>query len=247
MSVEEAKEFVKGVNGWLTDREGEFLYQAARSCAGPPTGGVIVEIGSLKGKSTIWLASGSKAGNKIPVYAVDHHQGSPEHYRWYGPAPINTLPEFQKNIKAAEMADIVIPIVKTSAVAAQNFNLPVELIFIDGDHDYQSVKQDFELWFPKLIEGGTIVFHDTGGWAPWIGPIILMFKHIYPSRQLKDMQIVDSMTVAVKTGRVSFLDIIKKFSKIPEWFLNTITMAATLTNLKKLLTKLFVPKSLLRL
>jgi len=217
MTIADTREFVKAVEGWLTDDEGEFLYQAARNCSGPPAGGVIVEIGSWKGKSTIWLASGSKAGNKIPVYAVDHHQGSPEHYRWYGPAPINTFPEFQNNIKAAGLADMVVPIVEKSAAASEKFNQPVELIFIDGDHTYQSVKQDFELWFPKLIEGGTIVFHDTGGWAPWPGPVWLMMKAIYPSSQFRNIRMVDSMTIATKVAKNSFGERLKNVFLMLPW------------------------------
>ncbi|MCS6951010.1 MAG: class I SAM-dependent methyltransferase, partial [bacterium] len=64
------------VEGWLTVEEGELLYQLARACKGK---GVIVEIGSFKGKSTIWLAKGSLAGAGVRVFAIDPHTGSEEH------------------------------------------------------------------------------------------------------------------------------------------------------------------------
>src|SRR5204862_2126445 len=59
---------VAGIGGWLTPKEGRLLYELARGCTGR---GVIVEIGSWKGKSTIWLASGSRRGPGVFVYAID--------------------------------------------------------------------------------------------------------------------------------------------------------------------------------
>ena len=45
--------------------------------------------------------------------------------------------------------------------ALQQFeDLSIDLLHIDGSHDYESVKKDFEKWFPKLKKGGTILVHD---------------------------------------------------------------------------------------
>jgi predicted O-methyltransferase YrrM len=64
------KELIKDVPGWLSDEEGEALYDLARECTGR---GVIVEIGSWKGKSTICLGLGSRAGSSVRIFAVDPH------------------------------------------------------------------------------------------------------------------------------------------------------------------------------
>jgi cephalosporin hydroxylase len=37
---------------------------------------------------------------------------------------------------------------------------PVDYLFIDGDHSYEGVKRDFELWSPLVRSGGIIAFHD---------------------------------------------------------------------------------------
>jgi predicted O-methyltransferase YrrM len=37
---------------------------------------------------------------------------------------------------------------------------PIDLLFIDGDHAYESVKRDFELYTPLVRPGGTIALHD---------------------------------------------------------------------------------------
>ena len=36
----------------------------------------------------------------------------------------------------------------------------VELLFIDGDHSYEGVKKDFEMYSPLVADGGMIAFHD---------------------------------------------------------------------------------------
>ena len=36
----------------------------------------------------------------------------------------------------------------------------VDFIFIDGDHTYEGVKKDFEMYSPLVKEGGIIAFHD---------------------------------------------------------------------------------------
>lgn len=37
---------------------------------------------------------------------------------------------------------------------------PVDVLFIDGDHTYQGVKSDFEMFSPLVRPGGVIGFHD---------------------------------------------------------------------------------------
>lgn len=42
-------------------------------------------------------------------------------------------------------------------------NVPDEslgLAYIDGDHTYNGVKSDREVWWPKLVPGGIMAFHD---------------------------------------------------------------------------------------
>ena len=79
--IDEIKSLTAGIEGWLTDDEGELLFKLARACAGR---GGIVEIGSWKGKSTIWLGRGSMAGNRAKVWAIDPHTGSDEHHQAFG-------------------------------------------------------------------------------------------------------------------------------------------------------------------
>jgi len=40
-------------------------------------------------------------------------------------------------------------------------DIKFDLIFIDGDHSYEGVKKDFEMYVPLLKDGGLLLMHDT--------------------------------------------------------------------------------------
>ena len=182
MDIDELRQVSGGIPGWLADEEGELLHRLARECKD----GEIVEIGSWKGKSTVWLAEGSKAGRGLKIYAIDPHKG------YDGKS---TLEEFRNNIAKTGAGSMIIPIVKTSEESAKEFSKPVGLIFIDGSHEYDDVKKDFELWFPKLIDGGVMAFHDTLGYD---GPRKVVNELIYKSRHFRKVRLVNNITYAVK-------------------------------------------------
>ena len=48
-----------------------------------------------------------------------------------------------------------------SKEVAATFNLPIDFLFIDGDHSYDAVKSDWTIWYPKIVEGGIIALHDS--------------------------------------------------------------------------------------
>jgi predicted O-methyltransferase YrrM len=176
------KPLIADVPGWLTDEEGEALYELARRCEGR---GVIVEIGSWKGKSTICLGLGSQAGNAVRIYAIDPHA----EYR-FG--------DFKHNIERAGIADLVTPIPALSQAAADGFTEPIELLFVDGSHEEALVDEDFGKWIPKVLDGGWVAFHDTTWTA---GPRRVVGRRVYRSRGFTDVRfVVGSMTVARKVA-----------------------------------------------
>jgi predicted O-methyltransferase YrrM len=44
--------------------------------------------------------------------------------------------------------------------AAKDNNRTIDLLFIDGDHTYEGVKKDYQMYSPLVRKGGLIVFHD---------------------------------------------------------------------------------------
>lgn len=49
---------------------------------------------------------------------------------------------------------------RTEAEIAEGFSEPVDFLFIDGDHTYEGVKQDFETYRRLVGDGGIVAFHD---------------------------------------------------------------------------------------
>lgn len=198
-TVLNVKTIVKKIDGYLTEREGLFLYNTAKNASGR---GAIVEIGSYKGKSTVWIAKGSLAGKKAKVYSVDPHTGDSDAKKrgetsW-------TFDTFRRNIRTAECQAIVVPIVKTSENAAKGWNKKnkVEFIFIDGDHNYEFVKNDVSSWYSHVVDGGIIALHDT---VNFYGPKKVV-EELALSGKIKDMGFVDTITFGKKCINILWTD-----------------------------------------
>ena len=148
------------IDGWLGKREGPYLYALAKRSATP---GVIVEIGSWKGKSTVWLAKGSESVKGPEIFAIDPHVGGPDLEK-LGLFNVSTEAEFLKNMRIARVDNRVHAIVKSSCDALKEWREPVGLLWIDGDHSYENVSQDFYGWIKHLTPDGIVAFHDTYSW-----------------------------------------------------------------------------------
>lgn len=124
-----------------------------------PAGLDVVEIGTYRGNSTIALAEGSAAGNRVRVYAVDphlHFVGLKGHV--FGPADQAALYHNLSTFGVGELVAVVC--LPSQAVAKTWPHESVGLLWIDGDHRYESVRSDLEVWYPHIAPGGIIAFHD---------------------------------------------------------------------------------------
>jgi len=188
--LERTRQLADSTEGWLYPREGPALYELARSCRT----GVVVEIGSWKGKSTVWLARGAAAGSGPRVYAIDPHQG--------GSGESATLEAFTETLERAGITEIVRPIVGTSAGAADGFDEAVGLLFIDGDHSVEGVEDDLTHWLPKLVEGGVVALHDASLSELAIhGPRRVTRRLLAGSTSLGDLRVAGTVVYATKGAR----------------------------------------------
>ena len=141
--------------------EARCLYELAREASQE---GVIVEIGSYRGETTIALAKGSVRGSRIPVYAVDPHgffpaSGAlPAKGENYGP---QDNAAFFRNVLFSGAAPMVHSIGLPSKQAVSGWKQAISLLWIDGCHDYDSVREDFLSWSPFVFPGGWVAFHDS--------------------------------------------------------------------------------------
>ena len=75
----------------------------------------------------------------------------------------STLDLFKKSISKEGIEDIVVTIVGKSELSIdklKEFNIEFDVLFIDGDHQYEKVKSDYENYRGFVKEGGLIMFHD---------------------------------------------------------------------------------------
>jgi predicted O-methyltransferase YrrM len=67
---------------------------------------------------------------------------------------------------------------------------PLDFLFIDGDHAYEGVRKDFEMYSPLVRKGGIIAFHDIcPGPAEYVGGVPDFWNEIsvrYRSRSIID-------------------------------------------------------------
>ena len=135
-----------GDSAWL-------LYGLARSIKPK----VCVEIGSARGKTAcaVGLALRRNGGGKL--YAIDPHSVT----TWNDKDSVDSFAIINAHLQKAELTEWVEIVRKTSGDAAKGWNKKIDLIFIDGDHSYEGVKADWELFLPHLSEFGVVVFHDT--------------------------------------------------------------------------------------
>lgn len=162
---EKLRRSFEDVQGFLDPLEGYTLYHLAKK---GPSRGAIVEIGSLFGRSTCWLAAGACDAKRDKVVAVDHFLGSPEHQS-DGSAPISelanggsTYPKFIANLQRFNLREWVDVRVGNSLQIAAAWQLPIRLLFIDGDHSYEASKADADAWCKFVAVGGLVAFHDVG-------------------------------------------------------------------------------------
>ena len=95
------------------------------------TNGVIVEIGTYLGGSAVILESGGAKVHTIDIQPCEEIKGT----------------SFVK-------------IIGESLIIARTWMEPIDLLFIDGDHHYESIKEDLKAWMPHVKLKGKIIFHD---------------------------------------------------------------------------------------
>jgi predicted O-methyltransferase YrrM len=142
-------ESFNSIPGYLHPLEGRFLYWLAGKV---PPGGLALEVGSFKGKSSACIAAGL---NHARLACVDtwHNDAMP-----YDDAS-DVMPEFVSNVEPYR--DLIEAHRGTSTTVAATWTRPIDLLFIDGDHSYEGCRADLNAWIDFVKQGGWIAFHDS--------------------------------------------------------------------------------------
>lgn len=162
MTVEEAVQLARPLPGWCEPGELEWLAEQAAQHH------TIVEVGCWQGRSTKVMAATTPG----KVYAVDDFRGAGGAAAdgWFGPdgfpLGINATPHdeleqrFRRNLADEIEAGTVVVTGLPSPDAAPHVPAP-DMVYIDGDHDTQPVREDLRAWLKVLQPGGLLCGHDA--------------------------------------------------------------------------------------
>jgi acetyltransferase-like isoleucine patch superfamily enzyme len=136
---------------------------------------LVVEVGSWKGASAIHLADSCRSQQlSVEIVCVDTWLGNWQHWtRSTGHGSRSDLRvkngfpqlyyQFLSNVVRKGFTDVVTPLPLTSAGAAKLFkhhNIKPDLIYLDGDHEYEAAQLDLQLWMPLVSDIGLIMGDD---------------------------------------------------------------------------------------
>jgi predicted O-methyltransferase YrrM len=132
---------------------------------------VAAEIGSYLGASACFICSALKSNDKlicIDTWGNDAMQ--------YGNdidgEKRDTYTEFTNNTSNFNGSIIKLRGWSTDVIGqVRTITDTLDFLFIDGDHNYDGVKKDWDLYSPFLKKGSVIAFHDTE-WAEGVNKVI---------------------------------------------------------------------------
>lgn len=144
------------LEGHLTEIEVKFL-----SCL-PflKAKGEILEIGSFMGKSTVILASAARAAGYPRIFACDPLLlSSPTDPQGVHPDELPRI--LRRNLENHNLLSFVKFYRKKSSELAVEWEDPIRVLWIDGDHTYSGATLDVSLFSPFLEPGGIVCLHDV--------------------------------------------------------------------------------------
>jgi predicted O-methyltransferase YrrM len=156
----------KEIEGWF-NMENQYLELLENT----PEGGIFVELGAYKGKSTSFIVTEIINRNRdIQFYTVDTFQGdsgstdSKEIEAYKKVDTSKMLDEFMENTK--HLPEKLNVLINNSDLCAKMFeDNSVDTIFIDAGHSYEAVIKDIAAWLPKMKDGSIMAGHDYNSWA----------------------------------------------------------------------------------
>jgi predicted O-methyltransferase YrrM len=200
-----AWERAREIPGWLKPGQGRLLWDEAVKL-GP--GSAILEIGSHQGRSTVVLGSAARATGAT-VIAVDPFVEG----RLFG--GLSTHDKFVANVAAAGLTEVVELAQDYSTRLRPTWKRPIDLLYIDGKHDYWTLSDDLR-WAVHLPEGGAVVIHDC---FSSIGVTLGVLRHVLFGSGLAYERRSDSQAL-FRVRRPTTRDRLRILREMPWWLRN---------------------------
>lgn len=131
-------------------------HEAALTATWPPR---FLEVGSFAGRTAL-IMGGTLPGLIEPcVYCIDTWEGSEGDPTQALMREHDVFQAFCQNA-GEKLFRGIFPCRGPSEMWAKVWPIPLDLVFLDGDHRYEAVKRDIELWTPHVRRGGILCGHD---------------------------------------------------------------------------------------
>lgn len=173
------KEFIR-----LCPWEAEYLFAVARRAR---VG--IIETGRYNGGSLFVMACAAPDG--VPLTSVD-----------WAPKNDDRFKRFLKEVRPN--ADIRLITGDSQSVAYPDV-APADVLFIDGDHTYEGCMADIENWYPKLLPGGQMLFHDSYLGKHGVQDAILDFMILHPELEIVTSPVIGATYWHYPAGSIAHL------------------------------------------
>lgn len=164
------------VIGWMTPSDLKVLEELALQV---PKNGIIVEVGSLYGRSAVCFAMTANPSVQIHCIDIFHdfdgtntHEHSAEHAKEMGypqhKSVFNSFKEFRNN--TSKYSNIRMIRGESPHRFQEDYIPPVDidLFFLDAEHKNPSDWNNLCYWAPRIKAGGILAGHDYGKHAPAI-------------------------------------------------------------------------------
>ncbi|MGG5257283.1 class I SAM-dependent methyltransferase [Phycicoccus avicenniae] len=197
---------IDAVPGWLTRDQARLLWDTVAAVSPGPAR--VLEVGSHRGRSTCVLAA---ARPDVAVTAVDPFVRT---RRYAGPQVRELL---EANLSVLGLADRVSVVATTSAQARHGWDAPLDVLHVDGKHDYWTVSDDLH-WAEHVVPGGTVVVHDS---FSSVGVTLALLRHVLPGDHLAYRGRTGSMARFVVT-RPTRADRWAMLRELPWWLRNVV-------------------------
>ncbi len=144
------------IDGHLTAREARFLYLLG---AIPTAQGHVLEIGSFRGRSTVLLAQAAQQAGDGPIIACDP-MGCPAPTDPQTDHPPDAA-SLMRTLQRHGVSEHVEFHPMRSQQLAEEWNRPLRLLWIDGDHTITGARADVETFARHLAPGAILAMHDV--------------------------------------------------------------------------------------
>lgn len=163
----------------------------------------VIELGSMMGMSSFVIGTFANRLDCVDAWDetfnhLNHDITQKDIYLSYGDNMTNMYQQFLDNCAALIKMEKIIPHKGKTIDMANDFeDNKYDAIFIDSDHSYKGISEDYYAYENKLKKDGLFIFHDYGSDVVW-GGVTKFVKEMVSQKRIEFISSVESLAVFKK-------------------------------------------------